>query len=303
MRQKAHPVYISDLDGTLLTNSATLSDFSRMELCRLLSEGLNFSVASARSVISMQSILRGVPIKLPVVEFNGAFISDLQTGRHETINSIDSAVVKEVYALIESFGPKPFISTHNGTEDCLYYCDILNEGMQWYVNDRTIKGDRRLRRSQNAKAALREQVVCLTSIGTAEMLAELYEAVLERHGAHLEAHLFENHYSPGWYWFTVHDSKATKANAVRTVLEAQGLNNSELVVFGDHINDLKLFSMATEAIAVSNANPAAIKQATRIIGSNEEDSVVKYICEHWSLHQRRVSGLTACSRGRVKAAP
>jgi hypothetical protein len=81
--------YVSDLDGTLLANNASLSEFSRAHLAQLLREGLSFTVASARSVVAMQLMLQGLPIQLPVVEFNGAFLSDLATGRHEVINSID----------------------------------------------------------------------------------------------------------------------------------------------------------------------------------------------------------------------
>ena len=46
-------LYISDLDGTLLTNDARLSEFSRAVLRELIADGLSFSVASARSVVSM----------------------------------------------------------------------------------------------------------------------------------------------------------------------------------------------------------------------------------------------------------
>jgi hydroxymethylpyrimidine pyrophosphatase-like HAD family hydrolase len=40
-------LYISDLDGTLLRNDASLSDYSRRELIALLEEGVQITVASA----------------------------------------------------------------------------------------------------------------------------------------------------------------------------------------------------------------------------------------------------------------
>ena len=82
-------LYITDLDGTLLRSDATLSAFSRSVLADLLSRGVLFTVASARSVTSIRPILNGLPLPLPVIEFNGAFISDLDTGRHAIINDID----------------------------------------------------------------------------------------------------------------------------------------------------------------------------------------------------------------------
>ena len=62
-------VYVSDLDGTLLRSDATLSVFSRDTLTRLLSEGLLFTVASARSVASIRPILAGLKLPLPIIEF------------------------------------------------------------------------------------------------------------------------------------------------------------------------------------------------------------------------------------------
>jgi hypothetical protein len=74
-----------DSRSTLMTNNASLSEFSRIHLEQLLREGLSFTVASARSVVAMQLMLQGLPIQ----EFNCTFLSDLATGRHEAINSID----------------------------------------------------------------------------------------------------------------------------------------------------------------------------------------------------------------------
>ncbi|HEX6972345.1 MAG TPA: HAD family hydrolase, partial [Limnochordia bacterium] len=94
-------------------------------------------------------------------------------------------------------------------------------------------------------------------------------------------HYFENQYSPGWYWLTVHHWRATKDQAIRVLMQKYGLTRSELVVFGDHTNDIKMFQMADRAIAVANATEALKRHATQVIGSNEEDSVVKYLRDHW----------------------
>jgi 5-amino-6-(5-phospho-D-ribitylamino)uracil phosphatase len=70
-------------------------------------------------------------------------------------------------------------------------------------------------------------------------------------------------------------------------MEMAGLNGNQLVVFGDQTNDLKMFRIATEAVAVANATPEVIAEATRVIGTNEDDSVVKYITQH---RRNRVGG-------------
>jgi len=75
-------LYISDLDGTLLNNKPELSLFSRERLQALIADGLHFTVASARSVNSIRSLLGELKLTLPVISFNGAYISDLASGEH-----------------------------------------------------------------------------------------------------------------------------------------------------------------------------------------------------------------------------
>ena len=79
-------IYISDLDGTLLRDDATISPWSREKLTSLLNDGVNFTIASARSANSTKQILGDLPLTLPVIEINGAFITDYHTYKHLAIN-------------------------------------------------------------------------------------------------------------------------------------------------------------------------------------------------------------------------
>lgn len=276
-------VYISDLDGTLLRNDAALSPFSEAALREMLAEGLPFTVASARSVVSMQAMLRGLQFRLPVIEFNGAFLSDLATGRHEVINAIAPSVVESVCDHVLAHGFAPFVSTFDGTEDRVHYDRITNDGMHWYLNDRLAHKDRRWRGATNDLASsLREQVVCLTLVAEEQALAELQGVILEEHGSAVVTYLFANQYSPGWHWLTVHDRRATKDQAINVLLENYGLGGSEVVVFGDQGNDLKMFQRADRAIAVGNATDELKRHADLIIGPNEEDSVVSFLRTDWA---------------------
>lgn len=275
-------LYVSDLDGTLLQSDATLSQHSEAILGEMLADGLLFTVASARSVVSIGQMLRGLPLSLPVIEFNGAYLSDLSTGRHEIINALEPSVAASTYALVTAQGFTPLIATFDGTDDRVHYGEMLNEGMHWYLQDRLQHRDTRWRgATDNLAASLREQVVCLTTIAKKEPLADLQAAVLAAHAGQVETHLFENQYFPGWHWLTVHDRRATKDQAIQTLTENYGLHDAEIVVFGDHINDLKMFQKATLSVAVANAQAEVKASADLVIGTNEEDSVANFLREHW----------------------
>ncbi|MFW6271149.1 MAG: HAD-IIB family hydrolase [Bacillota bacterium] len=270
-------LFISDLDGTLLNDEANLSRFSRDILNKLIKKDLQFTVASARSVISMQKILEGLDIELPIIEFNGAFISDLRTGKHIIINEINPEIKFDIFELIKKYGLVPFISSFNGKKDILYYKNIQNEGCRWYVNDRIESKDSRLTKINKLYDTLKEHTICFTIIGTKGKLKELNTELEKTYGSQIELHLIENDYSPGWYWLTVHDAKATKDEAIKELVEITGHKLDDLIVFGDNVNDKKMFNLASKAIAVDNAKDILKRNADEIIGNNNSDSVVKYI--------------------------
>ncbi len=275
------PLYISDLDGTLLANNGKLSDVSLRTLEFLLKEGLLFTVASARSIVSIRQVLRGLSLALPVIEFNGAFISDYQTGDHQLINCIQPEIVKDLLKTILDHRHLPFVSAFDGENDRLYYSEIKNDGMEFYLNDRRKNNDHRLLQVRNFEAIKSQDVVCLTVIGKEETLQPLEKTIQKSHGSGVETHFVEDIYCRGWHWLTIHDHRATKDQAIRTLQERMGLQDRELVVFGDHMNDIKMFKIADRSIAVSNAEPELKKHAHQIIGSNQDDSVVGFIEEDW----------------------
>lgn len=271
--------YVSDLDGTLLRSDGTLSEFSRSQLARLLDEGLRFTVASARSVVAMQKLLAGLPLRLPVIEFNGALISDLDTGRHHIVHAIESALLRELFDLLAERRLVPFLSIVDGRQDLLCYSQVHNAGMQWYVADRKAAGDRRLRRVEDFRQNLDQDVVCVTIVDRRPVLEGLLGDIAARFAGAAATNFFENRYSPGWFWLTIHDGQATKDQAIQTLAASHDFEPEDLVVFGDHWNDILMFEMAGTAVAVANATRELKEHATCVIGSNDEDSVVRYILE------------------------
>ncbi len=283
---KKNRLYITDLDGTLLQDDATLSPFCRKTLQEMMSQGLQFTVASARSVFSMQDILKGLTFDLPIVSINGGYISDLSTGRHHFINEIDTIVVESLLRIIDEGGCEPWVSTFDGTKDRLYYSRMINEGMQWYLADRIEAKDVRLHHLDELSVSLQDQVICLIVMGKEKQLAALRATIEEQHGGQLMMQFYENRYSPGWYWLSIHDQKATKGRALRTLVDRWELKDTELVVFGDAENDIEMFQEADRAVAVSNAEATLKPFATDIIGPNVDDSVVKFIAAEMGILSR-----------------
>ncbi len=269
--------FVTDLDATLLQNDGTLSKYAANALTQLLNSGLNFTVASARSVVSIKEALGSLPLRLPVIEINGAFITDYPTCEHIIIHDIPDAILHELYPIILEHDCVCFVSTFNGTEDCLYHPEILNEGIRFYFDNRYFCEDQRLRPLVSHHHAFEDHVVALTVINTVEKLKPLALALRKQFADQLTTHLFENPYSPGWWWLTIHDIDACKSKAIAEIAQKHNLPIENLTVFGDSSNDIEMFRIAPNAVAVENAIDSVKEVATEVIGPNTEDSVIRYI--------------------------
>lgn len=273
-------LYISDLDGTLLDNDARLSPYAMKNLTKMLDAGLNFTIASARSIVSIREILEPLPITLPIIEINGALISDMNTGDHHIINSIDKSIVETIHSIAVDNGCMPFISSFDGHSDNLYYEKAVNDGMRWFLGDHTEDHAKRVRHIGDITNAFDEEVVCVTVIDRYEKMVKMFDSIKAAFDGQLENHFFENKYSLGWFWLTMHHRKANKAIAVKELADWTGFSLDEVVVFGDNINDVEMMQLNAEgaySIAVDNALDNIKNCANEVIGSNVEDGVVKYL--------------------------
>ena len=67
-------LYVSDLDGTLLRQDGTISQFTIQTINDLVEKGLLFSYATARSIVTASRVTKGLSNQIPVILYNGAFI-------------------------------------------------------------------------------------------------------------------------------------------------------------------------------------------------------------------------------------
>lgn len=274
---KNEKIYISDLDGTLLQPDGKLSDYSRDKLRELLEAGVHFTVASARAWSEITPVLGDLPLSLPVIAVNGAYITDYATGKHLVINALEDSFARQIYQHILDHNIEPFVVAHDGLEDRLYYRELLTTEMRWYYDILKLENDVRLRQLDVLEKSLDQTVIAFAVMGDEQPVKALAKLLDEQYPGQLENFLFLNPYSPGHWWLTIHDQKTCKSKGIRTVVEMTGHDLKNLTVFGDHNNDIKMFQIAGTAVAVENAEDITKQHADIIIGPNTDDAVVRYI--------------------------
>ena len=274
-------LYVSDLDGTLLHSDVSVSEWSRKQLCMLLEEGVHFTIATARSVVSVKEILHGIPLSLPIIGGNGAYISDFHSGQHLSYRHLPRTIAEEIVHYLDANGFTYFVAAHREGADRLFFEKAANEAGALFLQERQAIGDRRLEYCSSLLTQDLGAIITISVPERPEICLQLKQKLEALYPQLLEIHIYDDAKPLGWHWLSIHDAQATKANGIATIIEDMGFDPNELTVFGDSTNDVSMFRLAPRAIAVNNAKSELKAHATHMIGHHEEDSVVKFITEDW----------------------
>jgi len=264
-------LYVSDLDGTLLRRDETLSSFTIRTINALVEQGILFSFATARSLVTASRVTKGLSTKIPVILYNGAFIRRPDT--HVLLASnffgaefhdlLDDLLCHQVYPIVYSLDGE--------REQYRYWVEKSTPGMQIFNKSRA--GDPRETPVHCKEDLFAGTPFYVTCIDETEKLAPLFEKYREQFHCILHRDIYS-----GNQWLEIMPQDSSKANAVLQLKIR--LQCDRVVVFGDGKNDLDMFRVADESYAVENADEALKTVATGVIGSNQEDAVAKWLAEH-----------------------
>lgn len=276
--------YVSDLDGTLLDRRGYLSGNTKKKLLDLLSRGLRFTVATARGIHSVRPLFQGIPLSFPIVELNGAMITDLASGKHFKINAVKQDLTSRILSLFSEAELPPLLVSTTGSEDFLHYFKPVQGKGERYLSDLVNESPDRLREVRHVDEVLRFQTASINCFESRERLEPVYLEILRRWPDELKTVFYDDYQDPSMAWLSVYDEKATKDHGIRTVLDMHDIHHDSVTVFGDQSNDLPMFQAFSHAVAVENAIPEIKQHADEVIGHHAEDSVALYLHEIFENH-------------------
>lgn len=268
-------LFISDLDGTLLDRNAEVTEYTEKALNELISRGLNFTVATARTYSSAGRILAGIGLRLPLILMNGVLIYDPVAKDYEVINKLPRGDVELIVGLCENLGLSPFIYLMNGSVMSTAYRELTNQAMVDFYEERVRKYSKAFIHTEKP-AELDGDVIYFCFLDSYEKLHPMKEA-LEQIDS-LKTAFYHDIYGDEWY-LEVFSAAASKESGVRYLREKYGFE--KISAFGDNLNDLPMFAAADEKIAVSNAAEELLKISDKVIGANTDDGVAKYLEEEF----------------------
>ncbi len=266
-------LFVTDLDGTLLTKEERVSEYSREKLNRMIERGLMFTYATARSYESAQKAVAGLELNIPVVLYNGGLIYHPKTGQALNAVLFNDEDKSYIYSVLRAHNIQPFVfgvTSDRSRERVSWISGSESIGMQRYLLRR--KDDTRIVSAQNETELLSGSVFYFKCIGPQSTLERAWND-LKLDSRYICIYHQETYQSD--FWMEISPREATKANGVKKIKEITGCDR--VVCFGDSSNDSDMFDVCDEKYAVMNADEWLKQKSTGIIGYCEEDGVVKWL--------------------------
>ena len=266
-------VYITDLDHTFLRNDLSLSSFSK-EVWNTMAVDSIVSVATARTYKKTAQFLKGIHVNAPMILLDGALIATMDKKIIDT-KFINKEVADAIIDEGSKFGIYPFILAlaDKNLNEAFLYPSIQNESQRKTLL-RYSKDDH-LQEFKNIRAM--ENNFKIVYMGDEQLLRKLLLHFQEIFGDSLK-YIFAPEAYVGCYFLTILHKDSDKSHGIKSVSEYVGFDLSKLTVFGDNFNDVGMFKLAGNAVAVANAQEGVKKLADIVLPhTNDEDAVAKYL--------------------------
>lgn len=266
-------LFITDLDGTLLHPNAQLSRRTITILNELIDQGVNFTIATARSIASVKPILKELSINLPIILMNGVCIYDLSKDEYLKVETFNDASTELLMSVIDSQKLKGFAYTMKDGEMNTYYEDLSNKALRDFHDERVKLYKKPFTQVDDFASLAGEPLIYFTLMDFKENLDRIYP-LLEK-SKDLNCVMYKDNYSPDMWYLEFFSNKASKYHATEYLRSYLGVDS--IVCFGDNRNDFPLFEASDYKIAVANAVPELKDRADLIIDRNNADAVALWL--------------------------
>lgn len=268
-------LFVTDLDGTLLDSDGRVPSLSARIISDLSHRGALITVATARTPATVDRLLCHTFTRLPAIVMTGAALWDRRHRRYINTRMLSPSAATAAINLCRSFNINPFIYTL-GRDSILhvYHNGPLSAKESRFVADRTGLLLKRFHLDEPCGLADSfPSTIFLLAMGPVD---EVFRAASSlRLIPEVEISAYPDNYNPLTGVLEIFAAGVSKASAIRSL--AQQCGATRITVFGDNLNDLPMLREADEAVAVANAMPEVLREASLVIGPNTDEAVALHI--------------------------
>lgn len=275
------------MDGTLLNEKVEITDRVTEAILRAQNAGIEFAVATGRTVGSGYSLIKEKGISCPFIELNGARYFDENEKLHYT-RDMEKKDVQKLIHILEYYEVNNEFLTQNGSYSKRTFNEYLKSFKSAFKNINKDMTDEEAveyatKRMDDFNMNTVSDFSFLYQDPNVQVLKTLAHAhdnlpLLNEIQTTIEQELPDLIVtSASTFSLEVNHIEANKGKAVAELAQERGYTADEVITVGDNINDLTMLEWATHSYAVANAHTSAKEAATYIAPSHADYAVAQII--------------------------
>lgn len=252
-----------DMDGTFLSDQKTF-DHPRFtqQLTELNQLGIRFVVASGNQYYTLTNYFAGITDHIAYVAENGAYINDGKTLLFAA--DMDERITQPLFPFLNSLTSD--IACVICGKESAYVLDSISEDELSVIKNHYVHVQ---------KVAHYEDITDQILKIALKMPAPQKTAILE--AAHQQLGELLTPVSSGFEYIDLIVPGVHKANGIHMLQQQWGIENHQVITFGDNNNDIEMLAHAGIGCAMAKSSPELQAVASHIIGSNNDNSVLNII--------------------------
>jgi Cof subfamily protein (haloacid dehalogenase superfamily) len=266
-----------DLDGTLLSPLGHVTDRTKAAVHRCLRAGILVCFATGRNWTESRTVLDAIEHYASAVFAGGSMVVD--TGKRVTIHrtKMNPELARDLCSVLEDDGHAVLAlqDTHAAGVDYLVSGDLP-------MNAET----RRWMRATNAAVTLvprlsrhdHPHTIRLSIVAPSEQVQSVKTQIDKRFAERIFG-LAIRVPNAGVDVYEIFDPAVNKWEGILHVARRHNIDPAHIIAIGDDLNDVPMIRQAGLGVAMGNARPEVKQIAARIIGSNEEDGLARFLEE------------------------
>ena len=282
-------ILVTDLDGTLLDRSGSVSLGNRQAIALAKDSGIEVVFATGRSWLECRSISQDVLGTGMVISAGGAALHDIESGRCEDRIVISHDLVSHCTESLIRHGHLAHLlkdSTQAGYDYLLVGDAQLDAASRWWfgVHPVTTRSVPQLNDDASERSAQLEHVLRVGTVAMASDLALVADAIRKEVPERLAIKHWPALVALGTAGIDTHlleifDADVDKWSMIQRLCKLRGVDESQVVTVGDGLNDVGMLSSATQTFAVANADSAVAALAKHRAPDHDENALAFVVAE------------------------
>lgn len=226
-RRITDTLFTAELDDMLSPISEQLTPFSKVEINRMLSEGLNFTLVTMRTPASLMDIVSDVELKLPVVVMNGAALYDFRNNSYVKAYIISGDTCEKARNIINNAEMNVFTNALCDDSLVIYYDRLENEAEKAIF---TSLKKSPYRNYINRKPQPEDRVIYLMMVDQSDRISALYDQLVHSEvGQLLKMITYPSQDYPGYSYIKIYNRNAGKQHMTEILCREYGIEKCSTV--------------------------------------------------------------------------